>query len=929
MKILFRVYFVIPFIAYAISVKAQPVSHNILESGSRKIFTLENNFLSLKVAFENNNLLNDSLIGNSDWFQSYGSSPVTMVTDAGFALNIVWTDWLAPGKKNNGDNPVILDKENFRLKKYTTQTDPDGSKELLLTMVAVDNPLQVVLVYHLSPGKFYFRKKVEVRDTFQQVHFLQTISTLKGYADFLYTRAPGVKAPVTVINPGGFGQPLAVVAGKAGVFLGVEYPSSINTGKLERDRLAIELTQEIGQKINNEPLSSEWTVISLLPEPYPQSWFYDYLKDIRVAPAEPYTLYNSWYDLRSPEYPGVKPANIMNDENIFRIIDLFKKNMIEKHNIHMDAFVLDDGWDVYQSDWVMRKETFPHGFKPIADRLKEMGTNLGVWLGPTGGYSFRMKRVDWMKQHGYEVVGEGRDYAMLCLGGKNYSALFEKRVTGMVRDQGISYFKWDGIQFSCSEANHGHATGIYSRNAILESLIGKCKAVRNINPSTYLNITSGTWLSPWWLKYANQIWMDGGDYGFADVPSVNMRDAAITYRDFVLYDDFVDKGLWFPVANLMTHGIIKGNLENVGGENDPIEKFTNDVVLYFARGISMYELYISPDLLNDREWEAIGKSVQWAKDKKDILAKTFMTGGNPTKGETYGYVHFKGSKGILAARNPVVTPGTLNIKLKPDFGLAYDAQSLVIEKVYPYHYILPRLYSAGDIVEIPLDGFETAIYEVYTVSDATTPLPAACRFDLLPAGGTTWQLKLYQGGPNSVFLNAAALTSMQWEGKQLTSLRDLPQPRLAPAFHCSVAGAIDPFHDLHYSATQDAALVQLCYLFKPVEQSNGKEMPALTALVDGQETAVFVEKEKGKWYWLSVNVKPGDHDVRLILKKKDSPAEWKGTVEVWAKTEYPQQTQIITLQTSLKAAQRVFPPSPLTEGNTSSQYKIGSGDVNF
>jgi hypothetical protein len=224
--------------------------------------------------------------------------------------------------------------------------------------------------------------------------------------------------------------------------------------------------------------------------------------------------------------------------------------MIEKHHISLDAFVLDDGWDVYQSDWQLRKETFPNGLKPLADTLKKMGTSLGLWMGPTGGYSFRMKRVNWMKEHGYEVVGTGRDYSMLCLGGKKYSELFRKRITGFVANDGVAYFKWDGIQFS-----------IYSRRAIMESVIEKCRAVRAVNPNVYLNITSGTWLSPWWVKYANQIWMQGEDYGYADVPSISQRDAAMTYKDMVLYDDFKNHDWWFPVANLMTHGSSRGTLK--------------------------------------------------------------------------------------------------------------------------------------------------------------------------------------------------------------------------------------------------------------------------------------------------------------------------------------------------------------------------------
>ncbi|MHC1708540.1 MAG: alpha-galactosidase [Bacteroidales bacterium] len=908
---------------------SQAVLFNRSGDETTKVFSLENTVSTLKVVFQNNELSHDSLVSDPKWMMSFGTSPVTMISDAGFEIKIIWTDWQAPGKKNNGDNLVILGKENFRLKNYHVKDEADGSKELRFNLTSSDIPLQVAVIYHLSPDKFYFRKKIDVTDTLQNIHYLQSISPLKGKISIVYSRTPSIKTPITIINSGGFGQPFAVTAGKTGAFFGVEYPASVNHGQAEKDIITVDLTVDIGEKIGRVPLSGEWAVIALTPEPYIQSWFYDYVKDIRVAPAEPYTLYNSWYDLRSPEYPGVKPGNIMNEENILKIIDLFKKNMIDKHNISMDAFVLDDGWDVYESDWVMRKETLPNGLKPISRKLKDLGSGLGIWFGPTGGYSFRMKRIDWMKKNAYEVVGEGRNNAMLCLGGKKYGELFEKRVTDMVKNHNVSYFKWDGIQFSCSEPDHGHPVGMYSRTAILNSLINKCNAVRSINPSVYLNITSGTWLSPWWVKYANQIWMDGGDFGFADVPSVNMRDAAITYRDFVLYDDFTTKGLWFPIANLMTHGIIKGNLENVGGENDPIDKFANDVVLYFARGISMYELYISPDLLKDEEWDVIGKSVNWAKEKKDLLSKTFMAGGNPTSGESYAYVHFKEQKGIIAARNPVITPGILNLRLKPDYGLASAAKSLVVEKVYPYRYILPRLYSCGEMVEIPLEGFETAIYEVYPVGEALSPLPAACRFDLIPGNDNTWQFKLYQGARNTYFLNPDAVMAMQWEGKNLNSLLELPQPRIAPPFSTTSSLNTDPLQPLTYSATQEATQVQISYLFKPDENSTSAHLPDFKASIDGHNMQVYIEKEKGKWYWVTVNALAGDHIMKLEFNNTEKPSQWSGSVEVWAKIEYPQPVQNITLLSNLKPNNRIFPPSPLKEGNTIKLIQIGSGKVHL
>ena len=100
------------------------------------------------------------------------------------------------------------------------------------------------------------------------------------------------------------------------------------------------------------------------------------------------------------------------------------------------------------------------------------------------------------------------------------------------------------------------------------------------------------------------------DYGFAGDPSMYQRDASITYKDMVLYDNFITKDLWFPVSNLMTHGIIKAKLEDVGGRVDPLYKFTDDVVFYLSRGVTMYELYISPSVMNRDEWYALSQSIK-------------------------------------------------------------------------------------------------------------------------------------------------------------------------------------------------------------------------------------------------------------------------------------------------------------------------------
>jgi len=171
-------------------------------------------------------------------------------------------------------------------------------------------------------------------------------------------------------------------------------------------------------RIMRDPVESNWTVFGVTPDSRVKYWFFEYLNRLRVVPLMPYVLYNSWYDLRAPEM--VKDSlHIMNEANVLRMVSLLRENMIRKHRIHLNAFVLDDGWDVYKSDWVLRPVEFPRGLRPIADALAQTETSLGLWFGPIGGYSHSDWRVGWMKSHGYEAVN-----GQLCLAGVNYSRLF-------------------------------------------------------------------------------------------------------------------------------------------------------------------------------------------------------------------------------------------------------------------------------------------------------------------------------------------------------------------------------------------------------------------------------------------------------------------------------------------------------------------------
>lgn len=886
-------------------------THTTQQTAAKHLFSLTNQQISLTVAVDKQTLVCETLAVLNQTATEPAAAAKAIEMSGDFKLDIMWTDWRAPGKVNNGDLQVLLTKADFAFVSHTLSGEKSSDQQLQLLFAAKNGSLKLKIDYSLKSGDFYIRRRIGIMDQDHPKHFLNKIavigSELKGDC-------------LSVVKCGGFGQPIALIAGGNGVFTGVENPaSSQSLHLLTKNSCQVDCSQLIGRKIGNQWLESDWAVIALTPDCRVKHWFFTYLDDIRITPVKPYTLYNSWYDLRARDYPSKTPTQaeqVMNETNVRRMIQLIRDNMIQKYGIALDAFVLDDGWDTYASDWQLRQQQFPNGLLPIAAELKKTDTALGIWFGPTGGYSARKTRIDWMKAHGYETVGLENDWhrEMLCLGGKNYSRLFKQRVTEMVKKEHVGYFKWDGIQFSCSEADHGHAIGVFSVPAILSTLIDICQTVRQFNPDIYLNITSGTWLSPWWLSICNQIWMDGEDYGYANVPGISPRDSAITYRDVVLYNDFNTKDLWFPISNLMTHGIIKGNLQKLGGETEPIDKFTNNALLYFARGVSMWELYISPDLLSPQEWYAISQSIAWAKDRFELLKHTCMIGGDPGNREPYGYVHFYQHKGLAVLRNPFIGERSIEVPLTAELGFAEYSASIVMERIYPNRWVSPVLYASGAKIPISLAGYETAIYEFYPLDKAAAPLLAGAVFVQTGQTDDSYAMDVFAADSQPRLLNPEIIQSLSQNGQpaamQKISCKNTDCSRECWS-HLSITPVMAKKHcrfDLIISLEPTVAQAELAVLLEAANGAKEIAIPDLTAMVNLRAITGKRETQAGKWAFDSIPLTLKQNQIQLKLT---NPAGWQGNISLWliGTRQINPDALIFTLNAPLKK-ERPLPPLP-------------------
>ncbi|MDE2138170.1 MAG: enterotoxin, partial [Gammaproteobacteria bacterium] len=338
-------------------------------------------------------------------------------------------------------------------------------------------------------------------------------------------------------------------------------------------------------------------VLGVLPRGERRRGFAAYLENERATPFRTFLHYNSWYDIGY--------FTPYTEADALHVIRTFGERLVRAHHVRMDSFLFDDGWDDTHHLWQFNAG-FPHGFTPLREAAEPLGAGVGVWLSPWGGYGKpRRERLATAQEAGYEVDEQG-----IALSGAKYYALFHEAALRLLREDGVNQFKLDGTG-SPDKVTPGSAFDSDFAAAI--ALIGDLRAVK---PDLFVNLTTGTWPSPFWLRSADSIWRGGEDHSFAGTGSDRQR--WITYRDADTYGGIVRQGPLFPLNSLMLHGIIYARHAH-GLDTDPYGDFPDEVHDYFASGTGLQELYISPDLLTERNWDTLAEAANWARARAAVL----------------------------------------------------------------------------------------------------------------------------------------------------------------------------------------------------------------------------------------------------------------------------------------------------------------------
>jgi alpha-galactosidase len=119
----------------------------------------------------------------------------------------------------------------------------------------------------------------------------------------------------------------------------------------------------------------------------------------------------------------------------------------------IERFVIDDGWFGQRKDdhaglgdWYVNPQKFPHGLKPVIDRVHALGMDFGIWVEPemvNPDSDLYRKHPDWAMNFPGRPRTEARNQLLLNLARDDVKEYVLQWLDQLVTDNDIAFLKWD------------------------------------------------------------------------------------------------------------------------------------------------------------------------------------------------------------------------------------------------------------------------------------------------------------------------------------------------------------------------------------------------------------------------------------------------------------------------------------------------------
>jgi alpha-galactosidase len=158
-----------------------------------------------------------------------------------------------------------------------------------------------------------------------------------------------------------------------------------------------------------------------------------------------------------PQAPDPKPRPVIYNSweaTEFKVDEAGQMALAEKAaSIGVDRFVMDDGWFGKRNtdhaglgDWYVNPEKFPHGLKPLIDKVHSLGMDFGLWVEPemvNPDSDLYRKHPDWVLNFSGRPRSESRNQVVLNLARPDVRDYIEGFLDKLLTDNDIAFLKWD------------------------------------------------------------------------------------------------------------------------------------------------------------------------------------------------------------------------------------------------------------------------------------------------------------------------------------------------------------------------------------------------------------------------------------------------------------------------------------------------------
>lgn len=158
-----------------------------------------------------------------------------------------------------------------------------------------------------------------------------------------------------------------------------------------------------------------------------------------------------------PHAPDPKPRPVIYNSweaTEFNVSEAGQIALAEKAaSIGVDRFVMDDGWFGQRKDdhaglgdWYVNAQKFPHGLKPLIDKVHSLGMDFGLWVEPemvNPDSDLYQKHPDWVLNFPGRPRSESRNQLVLNLARPDVRDYVAGFLDKLLTENDIAFLKWD------------------------------------------------------------------------------------------------------------------------------------------------------------------------------------------------------------------------------------------------------------------------------------------------------------------------------------------------------------------------------------------------------------------------------------------------------------------------------------------------------